>query len=79
MVPGVVVLDATIELILDRLPGMEAAGIVASKFIAVVLPGQVIEVACGPVAGDRLDFLCTVADAPVARGTLRLTRAAGPL
>ncbi len=72
LVPGVVLLDETIALILDRLQGMAVAGIVASKFTAVVLPGQVIEVASGPVAGDRLDFLCTVAGAPVARGTLRV-------
>jgi 3-hydroxymyristoyl/3-hydroxydecanoyl-(acyl carrier protein) dehydratase len=79
LVPGVVVLDQAIALILDNLPGTEVAGIVASKFTAVVLPGQVIEVACGPVAGDRLDFLCAAGGVPVARGTLRLTPVAGPL
>jgi 3-hydroxymyristoyl/3-hydroxydecanoyl-(acyl carrier protein) dehydratase len=75
MVPGVVLLDEMIALILDCLPGMTVTGIVASKFTAVVLPGQVVEVARGPVATDRLDFLCTVAGATVARGTLRLAPA----
>jgi 3-hydroxyacyl-[acyl-carrier-protein] dehydratase len=75
MVPGVLLLDETIALILDHLPGTPVAGIVASKFVAVVLPGQVVEVACGAVAGDRLDFFCSVAGAPVARGTLRLVPA----
>jgi Mg/Co/Ni transporter MgtE len=75
----VVVLDETIALILDRLPGIEVSAIVASKFTAVVLPGQVVEVACGPVSADRLEFLCAVAGAPVARGTLRLMSVAGTL
>ena len=76
MVPGVVLLDEAIALILDGLPGMAVAGIAAGKFVAVVLPGQAVEVACGAVAGDRLDFVCAVGGAVVARGSLRLVPAA---
>jgi 3-hydroxymyristoyl/3-hydroxydecanoyl-(acyl carrier protein) dehydratase len=72
IVPGVVLLDETISLILDRLPGAAVAGIAASKFPAMLLPGQVVEVACGPAAQERLDFLCSVEGTVVACGTLRL-------
>ncbi len=75
IVPGVVLLDETLALILDCLPGTTPIGIVASKFTSVLLPGQVVEVACGPVVGGKLDFRCTVAGTAVARGTLRLGEA----
>jgi 3-hydroxymyristoyl/3-hydroxydecanoyl-(acyl carrier protein) dehydratase len=75
IVPGVVLLDAALALILDHLPHAGLVGIVAGKFTAVVLPGQVVEVSCAAPAGERLDFSCGVGGRVVAHGTLRLTGA----
>jgi 3-hydroxymyristoyl/3-hydroxydecanoyl-(acyl carrier protein) dehydratase len=72
VVPGVVLLDEAFALILDRMPGARIAGLIATKFTASLVPGQVVEVACTPATAGRLDFVCSVAGSTVARGTLRL-------
>lgn len=76
IVPGVVVLDEAVALLLGRLPGAGLAGILAAKFVAAVPPGAAVEVhAAAPVQG-RLAFTCTVASAVVVRGTIGLGDAA---
>ncbi len=77
IVPGMVLLDEALSLIGDHLPGRIVSGLASAKFLAVVLPGQVVEVQCGtppadPSAPSRVDFACVVAGGIVARGTARL-------
>ncbi len=72
IVPGVVLLDEALALVLARLPDTRLAGIVTGKFTAVVLPGQIVEVSCGQPAGERLELVCSVAATPVLRATIRL-------
>jgi 3-hydroxymyristoyl/3-hydroxydecanoyl-(acyl carrier protein) dehydratase len=75
IVPGVVLLDAAMALVLARLPGRALAGYAAAKFSAVVTPGQIVDVTCDLPRHDatRIAFACTVAGAVVAHGTARLT------
>jgi 3-hydroxyacyl-[acyl-carrier-protein] dehydratase len=72
IVPGVVLLDNVVSLILAHLKWATLAGIAACKFTAAVSPGQVVEVACSETNGERIDVLCSVAGVMVARGTILL-------
>ena len=71
VVPGVVLLDHALCAILAT-QGARAAGLPSVKFTRPVLPGQQVVVTCDPPRDGRIAFLCTVDDAPVARGTLAL-------
>jgi 3-hydroxymyristoyl/3-hydroxydecanoyl-(acyl carrier protein) dehydratase len=71
IVPGVVVLDHALALVLARLPNRMVAALPHAKFTAPVLPGQVVEVGY-ELAQDRLHFTCMVAGAVAVRGTALL-------
>jgi len=71
VVPGVVLLDATLALILAQRPGRAAAGLPAVKFTQPVQPGQSVTVSCGD-GSDRILFACAVGGREVLRGTLTL-------
>lgn len=69
IVPGVVLLDRALRLILgERCP----AGLPAVKFTAPVRPGQTVAVSSAPVGEGRIAFECSVAGAVVARGSVAL-------
>jgi 3-hydroxyacyl-[acyl-carrier-protein] dehydratase len=74
--PGVVVLDEALSLIADHLPGWSVSGLASAKFLSVVLPGQAVEVQCGPMPADpasgRVDFACFIVGRAVVRGVARL-------
>lgn len=72
--PGVVLLDEALALVLARLPDRALAGIGAVKFTLLVLPGQGVEVEYDLIEPDRLRYSCTVAGRAVLRGNARLTR-----
>lgn len=74
--PGVVLLDEALALMLARLPGRALASIEAVKFIAPVLPGHLVEVDYDLIEPDRLRYHCTVAGQAVLRGSARLMRIA---
>ncbi len=72
VVPGVVLLDEVAALIGTAHPGLLPAGLPQARFLAPVLPGQVVALAADPPAAGRLGFLGTVAGRPVLRGILEL-------
>ncbi len=67
VVPGVVLLDEAAALILAASPGRRLAGFPAVRFTRPVRPGDTVDVAYADGA-----FSCTVAAAPVLRGTIAL-------
>ena len=72
IVPGVVILDKAVELILRDLPANRLTGLDDVKLPAPVLPGDEVTVTCGESAPGRLVFTCVVAGRTVLRGRLRL-------
>jgi 3-hydroxyacyl-[acyl-carrier-protein] dehydratase len=71
IVPGVVLIDNAVALLLAGMPSHRLAG-VSCKFIAAVFPGQIVNVAGNEPDDGRCAFLCTVGETVVARGTIRL-------
>jgi 3-hydroxyacyl-[acyl-carrier-protein] dehydratase len=72
IVPGVVVLDEAVALILCDRPTDRLAALDDVKFLAPVLPGAEVTVTCRETAAGRLAFACEVAGHAVLRGRLRL-------
>lgn len=73
IVPGVVLLDEALALIAPD--GNRAVAVTSAKFTVPVLPGQVVEVRCGPVVGEQLSFAGLVDGETVVHGVVRI---AGP-
>jgi len=71
VVPGVVLLDEALALVLGRVPGRDLAALPGVKFLAPVLPGQEIAVSFS-VQGNCIAFSCKVGDVAVLRGAARL-------
>ncbi|MBV1795610.1 hypothetical protein [Siccirubricoccus sp. G192] len=71
VVPGVVLLEEILALVLAAHPGRVVIGLPQVRFLVPVLPGQVVEVAAGPVAGG-IGFTGAVAGREVLRGRLEL-------
>jgi 3-hydroxyacyl-[acyl-carrier-protein] dehydratase len=72
IVPGVVVLDTAIAVILRDRPADRVAGLDGLKFLAPVLPGQEVTVRCSETSPGRLALACAVAGQTVLRGQIRL-------
>jgi 3-hydroxyacyl-[acyl-carrier-protein] dehydratase len=72
IVPGVVVLDAALALILADRPTDVVAGLDDVKFLVPVLPGSEVTVTCSESAPGRLAFACAVAGQTVLRGRVRI-------
>jgi 3-hydroxyacyl-[acyl-carrier-protein] dehydratase len=69
LVPGVLLLDAALTLIIAGLPGMTLAGFTAVKFFAAVPPEQEVTVRCALPAEGRVSFACLCAGATCVQGT----------
>jgi 3-hydroxymyristoyl/3-hydroxydecanoyl-(acyl carrier protein) dehydratase len=72
VVPGVVVLDEAVALVLLHRPADRLAGLDEVKFLAPVLPGDAVTVTCSEGAPGRLHLACTVAGRAVLRARVRL-------
>ena len=72
VVPGVVLLDEALALLLARHPGRGLAGLPGVKFLAPVLPGQEIAVRGDAGAEGRLGFACSAGGRDVLRGVALL-------
>ena len=72
IVPGVVILDEAVALILGDRPTNRLAGLDDVKLLAPVLPGDEVTVTCGESPPGRLVVTCAVAGHTVLRGRLRL-------
>ena len=73
VVPGVVLLDEALALLLAAAPGLRVAGLPAIRFLRPVLPGEDVEVVHEvPVAPGRVGFACRTAGQDAVRGTALL-------
>ncbi len=75
IVPGVVLLDEAVALILAALTADAALELPTVKFVKPVLPEQVVTVSCGEPLAGRVAFIGAVASEVVLRGSVQL----GPL
>ncbi len=73
VVPGVVLLDEALALLLAAAPGLRVAGLPAIRFLRPVLSGEDVEVVHEvPVAPGRVGFACRTAGQDAVRGTALL-------
>ena len=72
IVPGVVVLDCAMAVLLRDCPEARLAGFDEVKFVAPVSPGAEIRASCNESGPNRLTFTCTVDGRTVLRGRVRL-------
>lgn len=72
LVPGVLLLQAAIDLLLARHPGRRLAGLPSVRFLAPVLPGQSVRVAGTPGNGGRIQLEGRVEATPVFRAQAEL-------
>ncbi len=72
IVPGVVILDEAVALILRDRPANRVTELDDVKLLAPVLPGDEVTVTCGESMPGRLVFTCVVAGRTVLRGRLRI-------
>ncbi len=74
VVPGVVLLDEALALLLAAAPGLRVAGLPAVRFLRPVLPGETVEVLQETLsAPGRVSFACRVAGRDAMRGAVLLT------
>lgn len=76
LVPGVLLLEEALALVLPRFPGASLAGLPMVKFTAPVGPGDVVEVLCGDAGSGRVACICQVGGVAVARFAASLSWAA---
>ena len=72
IVPGVVVLDCAMALLLRDRPAARLARLDEVKFVAPVSPGAEICVSCSESSSDHLTFTCAVEGRIVLRARARL-------
>jgi 3-hydroxyacyl-[acyl-carrier-protein] dehydratase len=72
IVPGVVVLDAVIALILRDRPLSRLTGLDDVKFLTPILPGSEVSVAVRESPPGRVSFVCSVAGRDALRGRASL-------
>jgi predicted LPLAT superfamily acyltransferase len=58
LVPGALLLDAVLTIVVAAVSGTALAGLARVKFLAPVLPGQELEVRCGEPTSGRVGFVC---------------------
>lgn len=76
VVPGAVLLDEAVSLVLADNPGRRVATIIACKFPSAVGPGDRVEVRAETGPDGEVMLSCVAAGAVALRGTLRLADAA---
>ena len=73
VVPGVVLLDEALALLLAAAPGLRMVGLPTVRFLRPVLPGETVEVLReGPACPGRVSFACRVAEQDTVRGAALL-------
>ena len=78
IVPAVVLLDEVLALSRQRWPDLRLAGVASAKFLAPLLPQQRCDCELLLQAAGRVDFVCSVAGQPVARGSFSRIQPPGP-
>lgn len=73
VVPGVVLLDEAMALLLAGVPELHLTGLPSARFLRPVLPGEAVEVLHDvPIAAGRVGFRCRVAGQDAVRGAVLL-------
>ena len=76
VVPGVVLLDEALALLLAAAPGLRVEGFPVVRFLRPVLPGEDVDVLHEPPAAPgRMSFVCRVAGRDTVRGAALLAAA----
>lgn len=75
VVPGVMLLDAALGLIVAARPGLRLAGLARVRFLAPVLPDDAVAVLAAAPDGRTLAFACQVGTTEVLTGALRVVPA----
>jgi len=78
VVPGVVLLDEALALLLARATGLRVSGLPVARFLRPVLPGEVVEVVHEHVEAGRVGFVCRVAGQDAVRGAALLAPDGSP-
>jgi 3-hydroxymyristoyl/3-hydroxydecanoyl-(acyl carrier protein) dehydratase len=73
IVPGVVILDGTMVVILRGRPGWRVASLDDVKFLFPVSPGSEVTVSFRESTPNHVQFVCTVAGQSAVRGRISLT------
>lgn len=73
VVPGVVLLDHAVEIVLQSHPRLRASGLPVVKFVRPVLPGHTVCVGHGAAEDGRVAFTCSVEGETVVRGTVAVS------
>ena len=77
VVPGVVLLDEALALVLAGAPGLRVTGLPSVRFLRPVRPGEPVEVEHDPAGPGRVAFRCRVAGEDAVRGTALLAATEG--
>jgi 3-hydroxymyristoyl/3-hydroxydecanoyl-(acyl carrier protein) dehydratase len=72
IVPGVVLLDEALALVLVQAPGLRVAELPSVRFLRPVRPGEAVAVEHEPAAPGRVGFVGRVAGEDALRGTALL-------
>jgi 3-hydroxymyristoyl/3-hydroxydecanoyl-(acyl carrier protein) dehydratase len=72
VVPGVVLLDEALALLLAEAPGLRVTNLPVARFLRPVLPGEEVEVLRDATGPGRVGFVCRVAGRDAMRGAARL-------
>jgi 3-hydroxyacyl-[acyl-carrier-protein] dehydratase len=75
IVPGVVLIDNAVSVLLEQMPNHDVAGITC-KFVAPVRPGNAVDVTASVMTDGCRTFACAITGSIVARGTLTLRQSA---
>ncbi len=77
IVPGTLILEQVIDLLMRRFPGSEVTEVISAKFMQPLRPGQAFEV-WGDDKPGQVKFECRVAGSVIAAGKLLLTGTGSP-
>jgi 3-hydroxymyristoyl/3-hydroxydecanoyl-(acyl carrier protein) dehydratase len=73
IIPGTLLLQRIIELLVQRYPGFQVTEVINAKFMHPLLPEQSFDIR-GEEKSGRISFECLVEDTPIASGKLALTK-----
>jgi 3-hydroxymyristoyl/3-hydroxydecanoyl-(acyl carrier protein) dehydratase len=71
IVPGTLILDRVITLLIQRHPETRVSEIISAKFLRPLLPGQVFEV-CAEEKSGQISFACLIDQSTIATGKMAL-------
>jgi 3-hydroxymyristoyl/3-hydroxydecanoyl-(acyl carrier protein) dehydratase len=71
IVPGTLIIDRVVALLIQHHPEARVAEIISAKFLRPLLPGQVFEV-CAEEKSGQISFECQIEQSTIATGKVAL-------